>query len=100
MFQYVRRSIVLSSQVSLSYILFVADNRAALLQRNLDFRNSPKTLPFVPYPFCKPTTYFCRVHANIIFTIGPSLSNYYYKFVVIRNSLKAIEFSRVSVRSL
>jgi hypothetical protein len=94
MFQYVRRSIVLSPLVPLSNILFVVDNRAALLQRNLDFRYSPKTLPLVPYPICKPTTCFCTVHANIIFTVRPSLSNDYFRFVVIsRNPLKATRVS-------
>jgi hypothetical protein len=96
MFQCVRHSIVLSPLVPLSYILFVVDNYAGLLHRNRDFRNSPKTLPLVPYPICKPTC-FCTVNANIILTIGRSHSNDYFKFVVItRNPLRAIKFSHVS----
>ena len=100
MFQCVRRSIVLSPLVTLSYILFVVDDCAGLLHRNRDFRNSSKTLPLVPYPICEPTC-FCTVSANIILTIGPNHSNDYFKFVVIiRNPLRAITFSHVSVRSL
>jgi len=99
MFQCVHRSIVLSPLVPLSYLLFVVDDCAALLHRNRDFRNSPKT-SLVPYPICKPTC-FCAVNANIILTIGPSLSNDCFRFVVIsRSPLRAITFSHVSVRSL
>ena len=101
MFQCVRRSIVLSPLVPLSYILFVVDDCAGLLHRNRDFPNSPKTLPLVPYPICKPTQYFCTVSANIILTIEPNISNDHFRFVVIsRNPLRAITFSQVSVRSL
>ena len=63
MFQCVRRSIVLSPLVPLSYILFVVDDCTGLLHWNRDFRNSPKTLPLVPYPICK-QTYFSILLAD------------------------------------
>jgi hypothetical protein len=71
MFQCVRRSIVLTPPVPLSYILFVVNDCAGLLHRTRDFRNSPKTLPLVPYPICKFTAYFCTVSAKLSSQLGP-----------------------------
>ena len=70
-----------------------------MLRGNVNSRNSSETLL---YPICKSAAYLCAIRANIIQTNGLSLSNEYFKSVVIsRDPLMLFnEFSHVSIRSL